>query len=200
MADNSNTNSWKDPAIWGRAVAALLYLLVLALAVGPLAIVLGVAQAVFTIVSGEDNRNLRDFAAVLAKYIHQILLFASWNQEQKPFPMSEFPSVGEREEPMPGGGAGMKAAEPASERGEPVSEPESPIRDSGGEESVVGTDGEANPENRVCPECNHAFQGRGWEGLDAHWRSKHEHLMPYEEAGPLVRTGKYRPGSGGESD
>ena len=34
---------------------------------------------------------------------------------------------------------------------------------------------------RNCPECGHVFQGNGWDGIDAHWRSKHEDVMPYEE-------------------
>ncbi len=46
---------------------------------------------------------------------------------------------------------------------------------------------------KVCPECHHVFQGNGWDGIDAHWRSKHEEVMPYEEAWPLLLTGKYRP-------
>ena len=33
---------------------------------------------------------------------------------------------------------------------------------------------------RVCPECGHVFAGNGWDGIDAHWRSKHEHIMPYK--------------------
>lgn len=29
---------------------------------------------------------------------------------------------------------------------------------------------------RVCPECGHVFQGKGWDGIDAHWRAKkHQH-------------------------
>jgi hypothetical protein len=34
---------------------------------------------------------------------------------------------------------------------------------------------------RVCPECGHVFAGGGWHGIDAHWRSKHNDVMPYEE-------------------
>ena len=34
---------------------------------------------------------------------------------------------------------------------------------------------------RICPICGHAFQGIGWGGIDAHWRSKHENIMPYED-------------------
>ena len=44
---------------------------------------------------------------------------------------------------------------------------------------------------KACPECGHVFQGNGWDGVDAHWRSKHEDIMPYEDAWPLLRDGKY---------
>lgn len=32
---------------------------------------------------------------------------------------------------------------------------------------------------RTCPKCLHQFRGNGWDGIDAHWRSKHEHELPY---------------------
>ena len=44
---------------------------------------------------------------------------------------------------------------------------------------------DAGESQKVCPECGHVFQGNGWDGVDAHWRSKHEDIMPYEEAWPL---------------
>ena len=50
-------------------------------------------------------------------------------------------------------------------------------------------------EPKVCPECGHVFQGNGWDGIDGHGRSKrrgHEHIMPYEEAWPLLKAGTYR--------
>lgn len=34
---------------------------------------------------------------------------------------------------------------------------------------------------KVCPICGHRFQGHGWDGIDAHWRSKHESVAPYRE-------------------
>jgi hypothetical protein len=34
---------------------------------------------------------------------------------------------------------------------------------------------------RQCPVCNHIFRGNGWDGIDAHWRAKHEDIMPYED-------------------
>ncbi len=34
---------------------------------------------------------------------------------------------------------------------------------------------------RTCPECGHVFAGNGWDGIDAHWRAKHQDLEPYSE-------------------
>ena len=48
------------------------------------------------------------------------------------------------------------------------------------------------PTNYVCPECGHQFQGQAWTGIDAHWKSKHEHIMPYEIAWELIRKGEYK--------
>jgi len=47
--------------------------------------------------------------------------------------------------------------------------------------------------HRVCPECGHEFQGNGWDGIDAHWRAKHSHIMRYVDAWPLIAAGEYRP-------
>jgi uncharacterized protein (DUF849 family) len=48
---------------------------------------------------------------------------------------------------------------------------------------------------KVCPECGHVFKGNGWDGIDAHWRSKHEDIMPYEDAWPLLQRNRYRKAS-----
>lgn len=123
MSDNSNASPWKDPAIWGRVVFVVLFLLIFALIVGPLAAVLGVVQALFAIFTGEENRNLRGLAAALAEYIREILLFASWNREQRPFPFSEFPRVAEQED-------AEAAGEPAADfKAEPESAVEEPVEE-----------------------------------------------------------------------
>lgn len=44
---------------------------------------------------------------------------------------------------------------------------------------------------KVCPECQHVFQGSGWDGIDAHWKAKHESVMPYKEVWPLIQAGTY---------
>jgi hypothetical protein len=45
---------------------------------------------------------------------------------------------------------------------------------------------------KICPECDRTFRGKSWGGIDAHWKAKHENLLPYEEAWPLIVTGKYK--------
>lgn len=41
---------------------------------------------------------------------------------------------------------------------------------------------------KVCPVCRHEFRGNGWDGIDAHWRRKHEQIMPYEQARPMIQA------------
>lgn len=53
-------------------------------------------------------------------------------------------------------------------------------------------------DRKVCPECGHEFQGNGWDGIDVHWKAKHERYMPYADAWPLLKTGRY-PGQDTES-
>lgn len=45
---------------------------------------------------------------------------------------------------------------------------------------------------KACPECGHVFQGKGWEGIDAHWKAKHEDVLPYEEAWRRIMAGTYK--------
>ena len=46
--------------------------------------------------------------------------------------------------------------------------------------------------NHVCPECGHEFKGGTWGGIDAHWKSKHEDIMPYAVAWSLIQSGNYK--------
>lgn len=48
---------------------------------------------------------------------------------------------------------------------------------------------DATATNKVCPECGHEFMGKGWGGIDAHWRRFHEDVMTYSQAWPIIRSG-----------
>ena len=52
-------------------------------------------QVLFALITGSENKNLRDFSVGLIKYINQILLFLTYNEDRKPFP---FAAWGELEE------------------------------------------------------------------------------------------------------
>ncbi len=45
--------------------------------------------------------------------------------------------------------------------------------------------------HKVCPECGHVFSTHGWDGIDAHWRANHEHVISYEDAWKLISKDKY---------
>jgi hypothetical protein len=34
---------------------------------------------------------------------------------------------------------------------------------------------------RQCPECAQVFQGRGWSGVEAHWKAHHGDVMSYDD-------------------
>ncbi len=37
-------------------------------------------------------------------------------------------------------------------------------------------------DTKVCPApgCDHEFQGKGWGGIDAHWKAEHTDICPYD--------------------
>lgn len=48
--------------------------------------------------------------------------------------------------------------------------------------SCLGCDnGTPSDGARICPACGKVFQGNGWDGVDAHWKAKHEGIRPYRE-------------------
>ncbi|MBT8146187.1 MAG: DUF4389 domain-containing protein [Gammaproteobacteria bacterium] len=55
------------------------------------------AQALFSIFTGSDNRNLRLLGSSLAEYVNQILKFITYNSEIRPFPFGPFPEADEDE-------------------------------------------------------------------------------------------------------
>jgi len=46
-------------------------------------------------------------------------------------------------------------------------------------------------QQNMCPECGYRFKGNGFDGIDAHWRSRHENVMPYTKAWPAIKLGTY---------
>lgn len=85
----SNLTSSKH---WIRLVYMLLFaffLYVASFVVGILVIV----QFLFALVTGSDNRKLRELGGSLTVYIKEVLLFLTFNSEFKPFPFADWPDA-----------------------------------------------------------------------------------------------------------
>jgi Domain of unknown function (DUF4389) len=105
---------------WMRGLFIMLFVFFLVIArlvTGAVVII----QFLFTVFSGQVNENLRDFGAGLAQFIYQVLLFITYNTDDKPFPFQSWPQAPRRAaEPLqaeadtsavPEGGAGENATE-----------------------------------------------------------------------------------------
>ncbi len=80
----------KKGATWLRVIHLIGYCIVLNL-VMVVSWVLVAAQALFSIFTGSDNRNLRLLGSSLAQYASEILNFVTYNSDDKPFPFKPFP-------------------------------------------------------------------------------------------------------------
>lgn len=86
----------RQPAPWIRVVFMLAFAVFLYLVIAPVILVLMVVQALFAVITGEENGNLRFLGSALTVYVSQILEFVTYNSETKPFPFSDFPRAGEQ--------------------------------------------------------------------------------------------------------
>lgn len=61
---------------------------------------------------------------------------------------------------------------------------------------VAQADDSTKALRKVCPECGYEFKGGTWGGLDGHWRSRHEHISPYDDVRSLILSGSYGQSTG----
>ena len=86
----------RQPSAWIRVVFMLAFAVFLYLVIAPVILVLIVVQALFAVITGAENENLRFLGSALTVYVSQILEFVTYNSEIKPFPFSNFPGAGEK--------------------------------------------------------------------------------------------------------
>lgn len=77
---------------WLRLIFMVLFAVILQV-VSIVMWVLVILQFIFSLITGQDNVNLRQFGHSLSTYIYQTLKFLTYNSEMKPFPFSDWPSV-----------------------------------------------------------------------------------------------------------
>ena len=85
----SNLTSSKH---WLRLVFMLIFAAILQVA-SIIMWVLVIAQFLFSLVTGADNINLRQFGHSLSIYIFHTLKFLTYASEEKPFPFADWPDV-----------------------------------------------------------------------------------------------------------
>jgi hypothetical protein len=84
---------------WLRLVFILLFAVLLYLASIVIS-VLVVLQFLFSLVTGQDNINIRQFGSSLSTYIYQTLKFLTYNSEEKPFPFADWPDAVDQVAPV----------------------------------------------------------------------------------------------------
>ncbi|PCH59594.1 MAG: hypothetical protein COC19_06895 [SAR86 cluster bacterium] len=99
MSDELNNIKRKlsDVDFWLRFILVIVFCGLLFFIVIPLTFILVFTQVLFVLIGGEVNRNLRLFSQTLSDYAGQILSFATYNSETKPFPFSDFPAAADFE-------------------------------------------------------------------------------------------------------
>ena len=75
---------------WVRVLFVIFFIVVLHLIIGPLIVLLALAQGLFLVFTTKPNENLAGFGALLVTYVSQILNFVTFNSESRPFPFSDF--------------------------------------------------------------------------------------------------------------
>lgn len=81
----------KKPSAWVRILFMAGFVVALYVS-GVILMVLMLAQILFSLLTGDDNLNLRRLGGSLLSYVAQILAFLTYNTQQKPFPFLPFPS------------------------------------------------------------------------------------------------------------
>jgi len=85
----SNLTSSKH---WLRLFFMLIFAAVLHVA-SILMWILVIAQFIFSLITGQDNHQLRKFGHALSIYIFDTLKFLTYASEEKPFPFADWPLV-----------------------------------------------------------------------------------------------------------
>lgn len=86
-------NNIREGASWKRILFMIAFSIATYLIIVPLIFVLSIAQALFTLITGKGNANLRYFAATLSLFVTQLVEFLTYLSEVKPYPFSDLPEV-----------------------------------------------------------------------------------------------------------
>lgn len=84
-------NKLANPKHWVRLILMLLMFLILFYLVKFIVSVTLIVQWVLVLLSGTPNERLKSFTKSLNRYGYQIMEFISFNSDERPFPLSDWP-------------------------------------------------------------------------------------------------------------
>jgi hypothetical protein len=79
----------KNIGTWQRIFFMLIFAVILDV-VGILLWAVVLVQILTNLISGSPNRNLLKFARSLSVYVYRIILFVTYNSDERPFPFSDW--------------------------------------------------------------------------------------------------------------
>lgn len=89
---NEEAKSYKDKSVWIRGLYMLIFLFFLGVAKF-VAFVVIVFQFLNVLFTTETNQQLLKFGKSLSIYHYQVVMFLTYNSEEQPFPMSDWPEA-----------------------------------------------------------------------------------------------------------
>ena len=87
-------NNLQNSNQWMRILYMVMFGLVLYFSLMVTGVIIFI-QVLFALITGSNNENLRKFSADLTKYINQMILFLTYNDDRKPFPFAAWGEVDE---------------------------------------------------------------------------------------------------------
>lgn len=88
--NDETTESYKDRGVWLRGLYMLIFLFFLGV-VKFVAFAVILFQFLTVLFTAETNKKLVEFGQSLSTYQYQIMMFLTYNSEEHPFPMGEWP-------------------------------------------------------------------------------------------------------------
>ncbi|MEN8179890.1 MAG: DUF4389 domain-containing protein [Pseudomonadota bacterium] len=94
--NDETKESYKDRSVWLRGLYMLIFMFILGV-VKFVAFVVILFQFLTVLFTADTNKKLVRFGQSLSTYQYQIMLFLTYNSEEYPFPMGEWPEGGIKE-------------------------------------------------------------------------------------------------------
>ena len=88
--DDKQEQAYKDRSVWMRGLFMLVFIFLMGVAKFVTLIVV-LLQFLAVLFSAEKNINLLQFGKSLSVYQYQIVLYLTYNSEERPFPIGEWP-------------------------------------------------------------------------------------------------------------